>query len=375
MLSSLKRVLSLAPGWRTNRKLLAIQSDDWFSIRTSGPDALRSLRALGAECERCHYMKLDHFETADDLSSLFEVLSSVTGGNGKSAVITANCLSANPDFERIEASGFSEYHAEPSLVTASRLPGSECNLDIWRQAIDAGTCEPQSHGREHLNIPRWLRGLQSGTDHITRAAFDHRMFGISGHVVPERRESFLAALDTTLESSPADPEPVVTGALSGFQDMFGFPSRSFIAPNYVWPDAVEAILQRNGVEFIQSGRMQWYPSEDGSHRCRRRRFLGKSNDLGQIYLVRNVDFEPSSNPSIEWKKHALTQVRLAFRLRKPAVISTHRVNYMGGLDSANRDNGLRELQGLLHSIVKQWPDVEFITTTELGDMIREDRRA
>ena len=370
MLSRIKRALALAPGWRTPQKLLVIQSDDWFAIRTSGPEALQRLKELGVQCERCHYMQNDHFERGEDLSALFETLNSVHDNSGRRAVITANCLSANPDFERIGQSGFTEYHAEASMTTASRISGAEGNPGIWRQAIDSGVCEPQSHGREHLQIQRWLRALQSGTDQITRTAFDCRMFGISGHIVPGRRESFLAALDTTLEPDPADPEPLLREALAEFKAMFGFGSRSFIAPNYVWPESVEPILFRHGVEYIQSGRVQWYPSADGSRRCRRRRFLGNSNRLRQRYLVRNVEFEPASNPSVDWVDQALGEIRLAFRLRKPAIVSTHRVNFMGGLDPGNRDRGLRNLQELLRAVVRHWPEVEFISTTELGDRIR-----
>ena len=370
MLSRIKRAIVLAPGWRTLQKLLVIQSDDWFAIRTSGAEALRRLKDLGVQCERCHYMQNDHFERGEDLSALFETLHSVRDTAGRPAVITANCLSANPDFTRIEQSGFTEYHAEASMDTAAHIYGAEDNPEIWRQAIDSNICEPQSHGREHLHIQRWLRALQSNNEQITRTAFADRMFGVSGHVVPDRRESFLAALDTTLEPSPADPEPILVEALAGFQAMFGFSSRSFIAPNYVWAESVEEILHRHGVEYIQSGRVQWYPSADGSRRCRRRRFLGNSNRLGQRYLVRNVDFEPASNPSIDWIDLALGEIRLAFRLRKPAIISTHRVNFMGGLDPGNRDRGLRDLQELLRAVVRYWPEVEFISTTELGDRIR-----
>ena len=375
MLSTVKRALLLAPGWRTNRKLLVIQSDDWFAIRTTNRKALEDLKALGADCDRCHYMRNDHFETADDLTALFESLDAVRDRFGRPAVLTANCLSANPDFARIEQSGFMDYHGEPSSTTVGRVSGAESNLELWREAIAKGVCEPQSHGREHLNIQRWMRALQSGADPITRKAFDWGIFGVSGHIVPERRQSFLAAFDTSGEAAPVNLQPVVDDALTSFTRMFGFRSRSFIAPNYVWSDDIEAALQRNGVDYIQSGRAQWYPAANGRHRDRCRRFLGHANAFGQFYLVRNVDFEPSSDPSADWQGRALSQINLAFRLRKPAVISTHRVNFMGGLDAGNRERGLRDLGGLLRAVVKKWPSVEFISTTELGDMIREDGNA
>lgn len=371
MLSKIKRGLTLLPGWRTGRKLVVLQSDDWFSIRTSSSEALEHLKALGAEYERCHYMKFDHFETAQDLTALFEVLSAISDHRGRQAILTANCLSTNPDFSRIEESGFNEYHAEPSTRTAASIPGAANNLELWQEAINSGICQPQSHGREHLHVRRWMRALQSGTDPITREAFRHRMFGVSGHIVPEKRESFLAALDTTKESDSHVPGAIVNDALTEFADIFGFPSHSFIAPNYVWGDEIEPVLHRSGVRFIQSGRVQWHPSSDRSQRLRQRRFLGQTNGLGQTYLVRNVDFEPSSNPSLDWQDHAMSQVRMAFTLRKPAVISTHRVNYMGALDTSNRDRGLRSLQGLLQGILKQWPEAEFFSTTELGELVQE----
>lgn len=319
-------------------------------------------------------MRFDHFEREEDLSGVFDTLSSVSDSRGRPACLTANCLSANPDFKGIADSGFAEYHHEPSLQTANRIHGAASNLKLWKQAISSGVCEPQSHGREHLNVGRWLSALQSGTDEITRAAFDHEMFGVSAHVVPTPRGSFMAAFDTSGDSRAPSLEPVVSDALQEFQSMFGFPSRSFIAPNYVWSDDVEKALADNGVRYIQSGRAQWFPKPGENGRGVRRRFLGHANALGQTYLVRNVEFEPSSKPSMDWQAYAISQIALAFRMRKPAVISTHRVNFMGGLAPANRDRGLKDLRGLLASVVKRWPGVEFVSTTELGDIVSGEEK-
>ena len=56
----------------------------------------------------------------------------------------------------------------------------------------------------------------------------------------------------------------------------------------------------------------------------------------------------------QWIKHV--------RFNKPAVISTHRVNYIGGLNPDNRENGLRNLDSLLNRIVQKWDDIEFISS-------------
>jgi hypothetical protein len=65
----------------------------------------------------------------------------------------------------------------------------------------------------------------------------------------------------------------------------------------------------------------------------------------------------------------LKQINAAFKLGKPAIISTHRVNFVGGMSPLNRDRGLRELRFLLLSIIKKWPDTEFMST---GEFINKD---
>ena len=61
----------------------------------------------------------------------------------------------------------------------------------------------------------------------------------------------------------------------------------------------------------------------------------------------------------------LRQIAAAFRWKKPAIISTHRVNFVGGINKQNREAGLKELHSLLKTIVKRWPDVEFMSTVNM----------
>jgi hypothetical protein len=51
------------------------------------------------------------------------------------------------------------------------------------------------------------------------------------------------------------------------------------------------------------------------------------------------------------------------------VISSHRVNYVGGLNPSNRDQGLKALDTLLGRIRSKWPEAEFITSSALGELI------
>ena len=65
----------------------------------------------------------------------------------------------------------------------------------------------------------------------------------------------------------------------------------------------------------------------------------------------------------------MKQIDSSFSWNKPAIISTHRVSFVGALYPENRDNGLRQLSHLLKEIVKKWPDVEFMTTEQLGALM------
>ena len=81
-------------------------------------------------------------------------------------------------------------------------------------------------------------------------------------------------------------------------------------------------------------------------------------------------FEPGSPRHKSWIEHALKQIEEAFKENKPAVISTHRANYVSTLNTKNRENGLSQLKTLLQQIKSRWPDVEFMTSSDLGQTIR-----
>jgi len=357
----LKKILANIPGWSTSRRIVVFVSDDWGAIRTPSEAALERLRQDGVRVDLCHYMSNDRLESAEDLQCLFEILQSVEDGQGRHPVLTANFLTANPDFERIRSSDFCDYYSKSLLETYAETAGAERNMEMWQEAMSQHLCLPQSHGREHLNVARWMADLRRN-DTVARAAFDHGMFGVSASTTNPRRKSYLAAFDGREDK---DSQQIVSDALSSFREIFGFDSRSFIAPNYVWGASVESEAKAHGVDYIQSGAVQWLPEKGKKNR--RRHFQGQRNSLGQRYLVRNVHFEPSSDSNTDWVGLALRDIEIAFKLRKPAIVSTHRVSFMGGLQVSNRDRGLELLKRLLGGVASRWPNVEFLSAVELGD--------
>jgi len=91
-----------------------------------------------------------------------------------------------------------------------------------------------------------------------------------------------------------------------------------------------------------------------------------------VHIVRNVVFEPTRDPNFNAEDFAMRQIEVAFRMKKPANISSHRVNFSGHISPVNRTMGLAALKGLLDKIVARWPEVEFISAGELAKMIASE---
>jgi hypothetical protein len=133
---------------------------------------------------------------------------------------------------------------------------------------------------------------------------------------------------------------------------------------------LEKILQENGIKYIQGSNVQLVPVDDSTYKIRKKyHYMGQKNKFNQHYLVRNCLFEPTQSNNPQVVSQILKDIKLAFSHKKPAIIGTHRVNYIGSLNPKNRDNNLRLLQQLLNEIVKKWPDVEFISSDQLGKLI------
>ena len=101
-------------------------------------------------------------------------------------------------------------------------------------------------------------------------------------------------------------------------------------------------------------------------------YQGQKNEFNQRFLMRNVFFEPTINPNFRWEQDCLNRIEIAFRWKKPAIISSHRLNYIGSLHPENRAQNLIRLQLLLEAVIKKWPEVRFVSSDELGDLMNKE---
>jgi len=354
--------------WTTKEKLVVIESDDWGSIRMPSIDSYNQLYQKGVRVDKCPFLRYDNMESVQDFDVLQETFDRIYHRTGKKPIITANYIMANPDFGKIRESNFEEYHRKffgDYLDEENLLNDYKNKLE---QIIKAGYFYPQLHGLEHLNVIYWMDFLKRGSEE-TMLAFEHNVYGISTNVSTENRATFLAELDYLDESEFKNfIAPALKEAVEKFEEFFGFKSMSFIAPNYIWSKGVESVLNDLGIEFIQSSRKQILPKKyNGTALIKN---LGTKNDFGQSYLVRNCIFEPAT--TINKQEHTdrcFRQISNAFLWNKPAIISSHRLNFMGGLVEENRTRNLKLIEELLMKVIKRWPQVKFINSVELGEKI------
>jgi hypothetical protein len=350
---------------RIQNKVIVIESDDWGAIRTPSAGALEAFASQHFELEKSIY-KVDALASTTDLNVLFDLLSSHRNINGQHPAITANAIMANPDFDKIEASGFSTYHYEPFTHTFHRYPEHQDNLAIWHKAEAEGLFIPEYHGREHLNINRWLKRLQSGDERL-RYAYEWQST-YSG----QEDYAFMEAYDWDTPQEVAQHKKILREGAAIFEATFGRKPNAFIAPCYNWDPKLEQTISELGIKWIQGISAQLAPTGAFNRYNPIKHYFGKGNGFGSRYNIRNVYFEPVNNPDLDWTDRAMARIYAAFLLQKPAVISTHRVNYIGFIAPRNRDNGLRHLDRLLKAILKKWPEVEFITTAQLSNYFKHN---
>lgn len=368
--AAITRNLINLKGFKTNRKLIAIESDDWGSIRIPSAEVQKILVDKGVISLADPFSRYDALESETDLREMYDMLMKHKGGNGNPPVITANCVVANPDFAKIKASGYQEYFYEDVRSTFARYPEHGNCFALWKEGIDNKVFFPQYHGREHINVDLWMKRLQEG-DKVFLEAFEHETFAANPKASFSKGKNIMAALDYNTQEEREHKAQVLKDGYRIFSELMGFESKSFIAPCYIWDSALEADLKGLGVRYLQGSKFQNIPNTDKSEYGRKYHYTSQKNAAGQYYFVRNALFEPVLNEKIDWVGECMKSIANAFLWGRPAIIGAHRLNFIGYLHPSNREKNLALLNELLSRIVKRWPDAEFVNSSELGDIISE----
>ena len=324
----------LAARWREpvlRQPVLIIESDDWGA----GPLA-----------------------QAVALSRLAALLQSVHDCSGRPAVMTLGVVLEVPDGKRIAATGYTSYHA---------LSLADARFDTVRAAmqdgIQAGVFVPQLHGQCHYWPPALQAAVQTNNsvrDWLTASE-------------PTATEDLPSPLQTrwvdasSLPSRALAPKAIQQAAAAeaaDYQAVFGSAPQVAIATTFIWNGTVEAAWAQAGVGvIITPGRRSTCRNDAGQPGCVDATMLtGERSLAGQIYLVRDVYFEPALG---HVPQRLVDGLIARSRQGRACLVETHRFNFLQA-----RDASLAALEAGLNAALATCPNVRFFSPLELARTIQ-----
>lgn len=326
----------LAARWREpvlKYPVLAIESDDWGA----GPLAQADLLARLAAC-----------------------LQRMRDAAGRPAVMTLGMVMEVPDGARIAADGGARYHG---MTLAD--PRFDAIRAALRAGIEAGVFVPQLHGQCHY----W-------PDAVMRVAAREpavRDWLLSSE--PARTEALPSPVQSrwvdaaSLPSKPLDASTIRQAEdveAAAFRALFGEAPDVAVATTFVWNDAVEAAWRAAGIEtVITPGRRATCRDAQGQPACVDRVMLtGDVSPSGQIYLVRDVYFEPALGHG---PRHLADGVAERARQGRACLAETHRFNFLDAPEAS-----LATLEAGLKAACACRPDLRFLSPRELARAIRRN---
>lgn len=351
-------------GWHTTKKYVVIVSDDWGGIRNSSNETRQNLIRLGLNMEDNRFDKYDTLESNEDLDELFNVLLKYEDCKGNHPVFSAITNVANPDFEKIKAGDFRSYFYEKMDVTLANTENSDKVLDYYKKGIELNIFRPELHGREHLQVNWLMQDLQNRNSLIFKS-FENKYWYLSQEYIEDhKRRWYGAAFDVANADDIFLHEQIIADSTQLFSSLFGYNSIYFTPPAGIYNDKLEKKMFACGIKLIDVPIKQKMPLGNNKYKLKIH-YTGQSSSSGLHYLIRNALFEPNLFGCNEAVDVCMSAMETNFRLNLPVIISNHRTSFVGGIDLKNREMGLKSFDLLLKKMLKKWPDIEFVSPSNL----------
>ncbi|OYW39355.1 MAG: hypothetical protein B7Z35_04375 [Hydrogenophilales bacterium 12-61-10] len=310
--------------------VLVIESDDWGAGSLAQKEALARLSAL---------------------------LQGVRDLHGRAAVMTLGVVLEVPDGARIAASGGKEYHALP--LTDARFEGvRRAMLD----GIQSGVFVPQLHGQCHY----WPAAVTAvaQTDGVVRDWLCATDLAATEDLPSHLQSRWVDARSLPSRTLPVDAiQHAVAAEAQAYHAVFGEQPQVAVATTFVWTDAVEAAWRDAGVNvIITPGRRATCRNTRGQPACVDASMLtGECSLAGQVYLVRDVYFEPALG-------HAPQRVMEGLQSRsvqgRACLVETHRFNFLRAPEAS-----CAALESALQQALAACPAVRFTSPLELANAL------
>ncbi|ROR29635.1 glycosyl hydrolase [Inmirania thermothiophila] len=301
------------------RPVLAVESDDW------GP---------GGEAE------------AAALRALAATLATVQDAEGRPALAAIGLCLARPA------------PSTPQHYRRTRLddPAQAVVLEALREGERRGVFALQLHGMEHLRPASVLAA--AGRDPALRAWLEDPD---PEALPPPLQSRWVDGALLPTRALPADEVAAMAAEeTAAFAAVLGRPAVVAVPPTFVWTEAVEQAWAACGVRVIVTpGVRHEGRGADGAPLAGPRILNGEEAAGGARYLVRDVYFEPARGHRVE---EALAAVAARVTEGRPALVESHRFNYLG--PDASRHRGA--LAELLRRAAAELPGLRFVAPETLA---------
>jgi hypothetical protein len=342
-------------------KAVVLESDDW-GLCAWAPDSqayrvLSDLPVFRSPIGRRYGGST--LERASDVKRIAGVLSEFRGGDGFPPILQANTVMGAPDYARLQPPAFA--CDELPIIGLPLTPSRWARHGLWGEIVaarEAGVWWPELHGLHHLPETVWLKALRTGVLDARRAF--------------EQQSPVCEAVVGSGEYDPREPLELrvrnLEHAVQRFQQLVGRPPESFCPPNYRADERIENEAERLGVRTFQ-GR----PERPGGGWLRLRHYLERYRfpDVrgARFYLPPRIAFEPGAEGgelTMVGVAGALRGVRAAWSRAQPAIVSTHRANYVQ-LDESRGEACVERLREFLAALASD--GAIFLTDAEVHSLV------
>ena len=354
-------------GYKTTQPVLIIESDDWGSIR-SNLAGIKRAEENGISLKEDIFCAFDTIENADDIKLIIEKFHVIKDCYGDPLILTANFLTQNPNLKKISEENFEKYYSE-SIIDSYIKNNCGDVLKFVKEGMDKGVIMPQLHGREHLNVPNWMKDLKKDSYRSKELV----KFGIVSSPLSKNISNKFCYEDA-LNYNKGHIDycyKYVDEAYKDFYDLFGFYSKTFISPCGVVSSTFEKNFLENKFHILQHTTDRFH-NEDGTTNYlkeRKSKFTIKNNciNLSRTIFGENVIVKLDRNLI----KTGVNVARICHFFRKPIIISAHRINFCSGIYGKElRNENVDNLINLVLAIKKAIPCIKFISSDKIDEYIR-----
>lgn len=343
-------------GFRFDRPLLLLQSDDWGRAGLGDQEGLEAMQAAGIMLGERPY-DLYTLETAGDVHVLRDLLASHRDSTGRPAVLGMNFVVSNLDLPKMKVAGFQRVQQLPlaeGLPSGWSRPGL---ADAYRDGIKQGVFFPALHGTTHFCQQAVERSLAAGGERAQLL----RKFWEAGTPYIHWRMPWIGYeyWDPELPEdqrflSPQAQQDLIGAAVGGFVKMFSRLPNSACAPGYRADRSTHRAWARHGVHVAQGGPGSARPPHVDRD--------------GVLQLSRTVELEPAVQPGFS-VKDAVAAASHCLDRGLPAVVSIHSINFHSTIRNF-RAPTLAALNEFLLALNARYPNLLYLDDTDLYQLVQ-----